>query len=172
MATSVHIPLGEYLKTTYRPDRDYVDGELQERNLGQWEHAQIQAVLAAIFHNHRLDWNIRSATELRVRVAATRVRIPDLTVVRPGPRPSVLVEPPLLAIEILSPDDSVAQMIERCGDYQRMGVATMWIINPMARNGLQFVAGAWHERTVLDVPGTPILLNLSELWDQLEETAR
>jgi hypothetical protein len=35
MATSVHIPLGEYLKTTYRPDRDYVDGELQERNLGQ-----------------------------------------------------------------------------------------------------------------------------------------
>ncbi len=34
MATAVHIPLSEYLQTTYRPDRDYIDGELKERNPG------------------------------------------------------------------------------------------------------------------------------------------
>jgi hypothetical protein len=35
MATNVLIPVSEYLKTSYSPDCDYVDGEVQERNLGE-----------------------------------------------------------------------------------------------------------------------------------------
>jgi hypothetical protein len=34
MATAGVIPVSEYLRTTYRPDRDYIDGELKERNVG------------------------------------------------------------------------------------------------------------------------------------------
>ena len=45
MATHAAIPLSEYLATSYRPDRDYVDGELQERNLGEREHALLQLIL-------------------------------------------------------------------------------------------------------------------------------
>jgi hypothetical protein len=41
--------LAEYLSTTYHPDRDYVDGELQERNVGEFEHAAIQAFLTSWF---------------------------------------------------------------------------------------------------------------------------
>jgi hypothetical protein len=37
--------LAEYLSTTYHPDRDYVDGQLEERNDGEFEHAAIQAFL-------------------------------------------------------------------------------------------------------------------------------
>ena len=29
----------EYLATSYRPDCDYVDGEIEERNLGEKEHS-------------------------------------------------------------------------------------------------------------------------------------
>ena len=43
MATATTlIPIEEYLRTTYHPDRDYVDGEIQERNLGEREHARLQ----------------------------------------------------------------------------------------------------------------------------------
>ena len=43
MATSTLISVAEYLSTSYRPDCDYVDGEVQERNLGEYDHANIQA---------------------------------------------------------------------------------------------------------------------------------
>jgi hypothetical protein len=34
---STTVPLSEYLNTSYRPDRDYLDGELMERNVGEWD---------------------------------------------------------------------------------------------------------------------------------------
>ena len=53
MATPVLIPVSEYLNTTYRPDRDYVDGELKERTLGDTSHATAQGVFFAIFLANR-----------------------------------------------------------------------------------------------------------------------
>ena len=35
MATSSLIPVSEYLSTSYEPDCDYIEGELQERNFGE-----------------------------------------------------------------------------------------------------------------------------------------
>jgi Putative restriction endonuclease len=78
MATSLHISISEYLRTTYRPDREYVDGELLERNVGKWDHARIQALLGAWFYNHEHEWNVIVATEPRVQVSPTRIRIPDV----------------------------------------------------------------------------------------------
>jgi hypothetical protein len=49
MATAIHTSLLEYLQANYRPDREFVDGELLERNVGKWEHARIQALLASWF---------------------------------------------------------------------------------------------------------------------------
>jgi hypothetical protein len=41
MAASTQFALSEYLQTTYHPDREYVDGELQERNAGKTDHARV-----------------------------------------------------------------------------------------------------------------------------------
>ncbi len=38
MATSALVSIGEYLTSVYRPDCDYVDGEVQERNPGEYDH--------------------------------------------------------------------------------------------------------------------------------------
>ncbi|WP_419804966.1 hypothetical protein [Terriglobus sp.] len=81
MATTVLIPIGKYLHTSYRPDRDYVDGEVQERNLGEGWHAAVQINLGMIFGLHRHEWKLRPYTEQRVRVSASRVRIPDVCLV-------------------------------------------------------------------------------------------
>ena len=35
MATSTLVPLSEYLRTSYRPDRDWIDGVVKERNVGE-----------------------------------------------------------------------------------------------------------------------------------------
>lgn len=85
MATALHIPLHEYLATTYRPDREYVDGEVRERNVGKYEHARVQALLAAWFIQHESEWKVQAVTEQRIRVSSSRIRIPDVPSSAPGP---------------------------------------------------------------------------------------
>ena len=168
MATAVHLPVSEYLRTTYRPDREYIDGELRERNVGKWEHARLQWLLAAWFVQHEQTWNIIGSTEQRMRVAPNRIRIPDLVVLRPAPQPDVLTDPPLLIVEILSPDDTYSELQERCEDYLRMGVQTIWLIDPATRSGRMCTSAGWIAADRLEVPDTPIHVDLAPLFAQIQ----
>jgi Uma2 family endonuclease len=169
MASATQIPVDEYLRTSYRPDREYIDGELRERSVGKWEHARIQYLLAVWFGQHESLWNVIGSTEQRVQVAPTRVRVPDLIVVRPGPQPDVLTEPPLLVVEILSPDDTYSDTEERARDYQAMGVETVWILDPKTRSGRMCSGAEWTAARRLEVAGTPIFVDLDALFRQLDQ---
>jgi Uma2 family endonuclease len=108
MATSAQVAIETYLKTSYHPDRDYVDGEIEERNLGEFDHASVQMALLAWFYARRNEWNVHVLPELRVRISPTRVRIPDVCLIsRDLAIEQVITYPPLLVIEILSPEDRV-----------------------------------------------------------------
>jgi NMD protein affecting ribosome stability and mRNA decay len=75
MATSTLISVAEYLNTSDRPDCDYVDGEVLERNLGELEHARLQTAIAIWFGTHQREWNILAVVEQRVQVLERRLRI-------------------------------------------------------------------------------------------------
>jgi Uma2 family endonuclease len=167
MATISQIPLDEYLGTSFRPDREYVDGEIRERNVGKWEHARVQWLMALWFGTHEKEWGITGSTEQRVRVSDNRVRVPDLVVLTAGAQPEVLTDPPLLVIEILSPDDTYSDTQERAQDYRAMGVETVWIIDPKTRTGRMCSGKEWIESSRLEVKGTPLYVNLPEIFSQL-----
>lgn len=171
MASATQIPVSEYLDTIYHPDREYVDGELRERNVGKWEHARVQWLLAGWFVNHESAWDVIGSTEQRVRISPTRIRIPDLVVLRPGPQPDILTDPPLLIIEVLSPDDSYSDLQERCQDYWQMGVETVWIVDPKTRSGRMCSGSDWIAAERLEVAGTPIHVHLQELFAQIKSPA-
>ena len=78
MATSTRLSLSEYMKTSYRPDREYVDGELVQRNVGKWEHARLQALLAAWLQSQEKIWSVKVATAQRVKVPGTAIRVNPL----------------------------------------------------------------------------------------------
>lgn len=172
MATTASIPLSEYLSSSYEVDCDYVDGELQERNMGEWQHALLQGILSGIFRDHRHDWQIKAVPEQRVQVRADRFRIPDVCVMRREDQVHRIVRtPPLLCIEILSPEDRMQRIVERTHDYHQMGVEHVWILNP-------FTHDAWialpdgsqqHISDELTVRGTPIRIILAEVWAELDE---
>jgi Uma2 family endonuclease len=171
MPSATQIPLSEYLETAYRPDCEYIDGEILERNVGNWSHARIQWLLALWFGSHESIWNVIGSTEQRLRVSVTRIRVPDLVVLRPGPQPDVLEAPPLLVIEILSPDDSYSSIQERCQDYLAMGVETVWIVDPKTRSGRMCLSSGWVAAERLEVAGTPIHVSLDQLFAQLEASS-
>jgi hypothetical protein len=76
MQTRELMTVREYLSTSFRPDCDYVDGEVVERNLGEYDHARLQMAVSAYFYVRRKEWGIDVVPEQRVQVAATRFRIP------------------------------------------------------------------------------------------------
>jgi Uma2 family endonuclease len=167
MATALRIPLHEYLGKSYRPDREYVDGEIRERNVGKYEHARVQALLARWFGNHEGEWGVQVVTEQRVQVSPARVRIPDVALLTLGAQPDVIVDPPLLVIEILSSDDSYSDTQERAQDYRLMGVETVWIVDPKTRTGRMCSGNEWVECARLEVKGTPLYVNLPDIFSQL-----
>jgi Uma2 family endonuclease len=172
MSSSTLIPVTEYLETTYRPDCDYIDGEVQERNLGEWEHAALQGILARIFGNHRKEWGVITLPEQRIQVSTTNYRVADLCVVDvTAPRNRIVQQPPLIAIEILSRRDTMQSVRKRGNDYLKMGVKHFWIFDPVDR-WVMVVSKTGltePERGELIVPGTPIKLMLSDIFAELDE---
>ena len=170
MDTSPKITIAEYLTTSYRPDCEFIDGKLRERNVGKREHARVQALLAAWFGNREREWSVMVLTGPRIQVSPTRVRIPDLVLTSLLPQPEVLVDPPLLIVEILSLDDTYTNLEDRTREYQRMGVETIWLIDPRARTARLCQGRSWTEETRLTIPGTPIFLDLDETFRHLDST--
>jgi hypothetical protein len=98
MSTASLIPVEEYLATTYRPDCDYVDGEVQVRNLGEYEHATLQGEVLYWFRHHAGSWNIRVLPEQRLQVSPRRFRVPDVMVLsRDQPIEQIFSRPPLIS---------------------------------------------------------------------------
>ena len=136
MATAVYVPIAEYLNTTYRPDCDYVDGEVLERNLGEFEHSSTQAEITVWLHGKFPKGRRRVLTEQRVQVKATRYRIPDVCVLaEDDPREAITRTPPILCVEILSKDDRMSDILVRVKEYFEMGVPVCWIIDPLVKAG-------------------------------------
>jgi Uma2 family endonuclease len=133
MATRALIPVEVYLTSVYRPDCDYVDGEVLERTLGEREHSYIQAALVSYFFTRRKALGIEVYPEQRVQVRPNRFRIPDLCVVVGGTKEKIFTAPPFLCIEILSPEDRMSRVWERIHDYFEMGVPNVWVIDPETR---------------------------------------
>jgi len=165
------VSVEEYLSTSYEPDCEYEDGVVVERNLGQFEHSFLQTILATIFTNNMDGWGVFGLTEQRIQIAPRHFLVPDLCVLRMGsPTEDVLTRPPLIAIEILSPEDTVRRAGNKAGLYRQFGVEHVWVIDPHARvayrgtsSGLERVPSG-----ELIVEGTPIVVRIAELFERLD----
>ena len=148
MATA-HSPisLAEYLDTEYEPDCEYVDGLLEDRNIGKSKHSftQLDVVLWLSANVNKAAY--RARPEQRVRISPTEVRIPDICLVPSGEKDEVIQHPPLLWVEILSPDDRWTRIERKLQDLRAFGVPTIWIIDPYSRE-------AWFASA--DTPATPV----------------
>ena len=170
MATATQIPLQTYLTTSYDPDVEYVDGELAERNVGEFDHNLVQRAILIWFYLREREWHVRSIQEQRTRVGVNKVRIPDVSVFsRDVPVEQVFTRPPLAAIEVLSPEDRLSRIDEKIRDYIAFGVGNVWIVDPSTRAGWDCSTGDWVRAERFTVAGSPIYLSLPELFARIDE---
>ena len=131
MATATHVPIEVYLRSSYEPDAEYVDGQIEERPVGENDHSAWQEAICFWFRQHAQDWNVRVRPELRIQVAATRFRVPDVTVLdRAQPTEQIITQPPLVVFEVLSPEDRMQRLKQKMEDYRTMGIPEIWVIDP------------------------------------------
>lgn len=142
MATIATVPVEEYLRSTYEPDMEYVNGQLVERNVGEYFHSFMQSLIAQLLGSRMRERRFRVFTELRVKVSAEpRYRIPDICVKALPHEITPILEKPDLVIEILSPDDRASDMLVKISDYLQAGIPQIWLIDP-------------YRRTVVEADGT------------------
>jgi Uma2 family endonuclease len=128
------VPAEEYLSTVYRPDCDYVDGVVEERNVGENDHAYVQKRLILFLSGLERALGIYVVQEQRIQVAATRYRIPDTCIMLGGrPTEPIFTTPPLICIEVLSPEDRFSRLQQRIDDYIRFGVREVWVVDPKTK---------------------------------------
>ena len=169
MASPGAVPLQQYLTTVYEPDCDYVDGVLEDRNVGEYEHNLVQRAILFWFYTREREWRIRAIQEQRTRVASTMVRLPDVCVFRRGtPIEQVFTRPQLIALEVLSPEDRRARMDEKIANYIAFGVSHIWVVDPLTREGWDCSTGDWIRTFRFEVPNSPIYLALPELFEQMD----
>ena len=167
MATSTLVPAEEYLKTIYHPDCDYVDGVVLERNVGQRDHSDVQSNLVTFFRNGYSVTGLKSWAELRCQTQPTRYRVPDVVVTRGKPNEQILTKPPLLCIEILSPEDRIPNINTKIKEYLDFGVPVVWLIEPTERRIWVYRSNGMEEITgdSIKVDGTDITVPFSEIFD-------
>jgi Uma2 family endonuclease len=166
MSVATAVSVAEYLNTTYRPDCDYLEGELLERNVGELDHSRLQFLIARWLGNREKQFGITVLTEMRVQVRSQRFRVPDVLAVKGGlPAEQILTHPPFLCVEILSPLDTFAEMQERVNDYLAFGVPYVWAVDPKSRKAFIYTADGVHEAKdgILTTVDPDIRLNLAEL---------
>jgi Uma2 family endonuclease len=134
MKAPVLVPVEEYLRTSYRPDCDYVDGEVLERNVGERDHSKLQREFILYLGTRAKQWGIHVFHEQRVQVSARRFRVPDVcVVVGREPQEQIFRDPPFICIEVLSKDDSLRNVQNRVDDYLKFGVPYVWVFDPFDR---------------------------------------
>ena len=167
------ITLEQYLHTAYHPDCDFVDGHLEERTMGGTRHARLQMQLGHWFILHEREWNVCVMSELRTRVSPTRVRLPDVTVANYDAalkEEDVRTTPPLIAIEILSPDDRINRVVVRLKDFLNMGIPHVWLLDPVEQVAFIYTHAGLKlvEEAIIAVPESPVFLDLTRLFSTLD----
>jgi Uma2 family endonuclease len=161
----------EYLRSTWSPDREFVEGRVEERNLGEKEHSILQRFLTVLFHVNRIEWGVEVFPELRTQTQSRRFRVPDVLVTRAGEKfERYITQPPLIAIEILSPEDTLSAMQAKAAEYRDFGIENIWIIDPAARLVYRYTGAALDEVKAgeLQVSETPIRIDVREMFAELD----
>jgi Uma2 family endonuclease len=170
MASVTVVSLEEYLHSVYEPDCEYLDGGLVERNVGETDHGGIQGILVTWLMNRRKQLGIHVFPETRTQVAPGRYRVPDIAVTLRKPTGRILVDPPFLCIEILSPEDRASRMEARIDDYLGFGVPYVWVIDPRGRRAWSYTRDRRREPADLLTTDEPrIELRIDEIFAELDE---
>jgi len=160
----MEMTLEKYLHTSFTPDAEYVDGQIEERRHGDEPHSAWHMAIMYWFSQNQDAWNIRVRPSLRIQVSPTRIRVPDVSILDAVfDAEQIPTKPPIAAFEIWSPEDSVYRLLRKLDDYEGMLVPHIWFIDPADQVWMRFEFGRLVERDTFTIPNRGISFEMSEI---------
>lgn len=164
MATKAAISLEEHLRTRYEHEPEYVDGELEERPLGTIIHGELQSRISAALRRA----GFRTAgSEITVQLTPTKTRVPDVIAFASKHRELHPSTPPDVAVEILSPGDSVERTLVKLREYAEFGVRHIWLVAPESRAYYVYSNGRLNETEAFVVQEPRAQITKDEMFEDL-----
>ncbi len=173
-AIRIQVPLEVYLRSSeYEPDAEFVDGKIEERPMGEFDHAAWQLAIIKWFLRNEENWNIEVLPELRVQTAPTHFRVPDVTVLdRSLPVERTITHPPIAVFEVLSPEDTLSQLKRKLEDYRTMGIPHIWVIDPEDSSFSRYEDSQLNRRETFSDPARGITFEMNSIKGLLTRTSR
>lgn len=122
------VPVDEYLRTTYEPHCEYLDGVLWPKALPDRIHSRLQKLLLLLIAQQERKYGIEALPELHMRVTPTRWRVPDVCALVALPE-----TPPLFTIEIVSQGEPWTELRAKVADHLAMNVSLVIVADPYNR---------------------------------------
>ena len=123
---------------------ELIDGTIVEKAMG-WHSEKLGVEILFFMRLYLQDNNIGDVggAAAQIRLAEALIRIPDVSFIRwdsvadtdeiERPAKFYLDHAPDLAVEVLSPGNTTAEITRKLADYAAAGVKIVWIVNPDAQ---------------------------------------
>jgi len=142
MGALTEVSVEEYLRTSFPGiDREYREGIIVERSRPDYLHGKTQALLIALFMALRKKLSLFPCAEIRMMPRVGRFLIPDVAVFHLKEPDLVPATLPLIAIEILSPDDRLSEVRDKLEEIQGVGSSPRLARRPAFAEALQLRCG-------------------------------
>ncbi|MGH9608432.1 MAG: Uma2 family endonuclease [Bryobacteraceae bacterium] len=165
MATATQVSIDEYLRTNYEPPCELVSGGLIPKAMGTLTHMNMERRTERVLEPFEQQGIGHALHELFCRIGDD-IRIPDVVFYAPGARfdKGVLVDPPLLAVEILSPSQRQSELFAKCEEYHSWGVPYCWVVDPVKKSAWEYhrEASVQSKQDALEAGG--IRISLADLF--------
>ena len=166
--------------TTPQYHVELIDGREVEKPLPKKLHVRIQKFLIVEL-TRQLPSRYESLPELNILTGRRtpegrrEYTVPDVTVVAAGMKyeEGDLAEPPIWAVEILSPGQTIADLFVRAERLLKLGAPLAWVIWPEKRKAWEYRPGDLTEKfdALTGVPpeddGLEIRVPLAEMWEEM-----
>ncbi len=131
MATAVHLLTLEEFRERYAEEKPYYEywfGEAVQKSLPTWLHSLLQGILTELLSRS----GYRSGPEVELRIDPAWQPKADVAaaVVVEQPYPTRPID---VVAEILSPDDRMSRVFEKCRQYARIGIWKIFVLDPELR---------------------------------------
>jgi Uma2 family endonuclease len=165
MGAKSALSVEQYLHTSFPDlDKEYRDGELVERSLPTYPHGKTQLRIGMFFAALPKTLALHACVETRMKIRTGLYLIPDVAIFQREEPLDVPEQPPLVAIEILSPDDRLTDVSKKLEEYRAWGVPDAWAVDPVAK---RFYAceGELKEVENLQIPELGVILGKADLFE-------
>lgn len=114
-----------------KPKAEWVDGEVVVSPPAAFRHGEVAGNVLVLLRASLPS--LVTVHEVGVQLPRNRVRIPDVCVVDHRPDGTLVTNPPVVVVEVLSPSTRGEDMLRKTTDYRLGGISQYWLVDPDAR---------------------------------------